>query len=107
MIGWSMRKISHNSVRKVLIVGSSGAAGPGPSDKERQILGEQDALVEDDHAPGDLPRAIHPPQHILTLADEHVGFRLDAIAVDEKATADSHFGRRRIPVRRRTQDLDV
>src|SRR6266478_891238 len=81
MIGWSMRKISHNSVRKVLIVGSSGAAGPGPSDKERQILGEQDALVEDDHAPGDLPRAIHPPQHILTLADEHVGFRLDAIAV--------------------------
>src|SRR5439155_9735702 len=75
-------------------------------DEERKVLREQDVLVEDDHAPGYLPAPVHPPQHVLTLADEHVGFRLDAIAVDEEPAPDGDLGRRRSR-RRGAEDLDV
>src|SRR6266481_3814259 len=73
---------------------------PDQSNKERQVFGKQDALVEDNHAPGDLPGAVHAAQHVLALADEDVGLRLDTIAVDEEATAGGHFGRGHRPRRR-------
>ena len=72
-------------------------ARPATSNEERQILREQDALVEDDHAPGDLPRAVDPAQHVLALAHEQVGLRLDAISVDEKATPKGNLRRLRRP----------
>src|SRR5207249_11163269 len=64
------------------------------SEEEGEVLREQDALVEDDLAPGDLPVSIDLAEQILALADEDVGLRLHPVPVDEEAALDGDLRRR-------------
>src|SRR5262249_60380512 len=53
------------------------------SEEHRQVLRQQDVLVEEDLPAGDLPAALESPEHVFALADQEVGLRLDAIAIDD------------------------
>src|SRR6059036_3130902 len=76
------------------------------SEEEGEVLREQDALIEDDLAPGDPPVSIDLAEQALALADEDVGLRLHAVPVDEETALDGDL-RRRWPRRGRAEDLDV
>src|SRR5437899_12393023 len=75
------------------------------SEEEGEVLREQDALVEDDLAPGDLLVSIDLAEQVLALADEDVGLRLHAVPVDEEAAHDVDL-RRRLPCRGRSAGMD-
>src|SRR6266540_4633709 len=76
------------------------------SEEEREVLDEEHALVEDDLAPGDLPAAVLAAQQVFALADQEIGFRLDAVTVDEEAALDGDLPRHGLGGAHR-QDLDV
>src|SRR5215813_5715957 len=66
------------------------------SEEHGEILGEQDVLVENDLAPGDLPASVDPAQHVLALADQEVRLRLHAVAIHEEAALHDHLARGRV-----------
>src|SRR2546425_1896032 len=66
--------------------------GGSISKEERQVLREQHALVQDDPAARDPPASVHAAQQVFALADEDVGLRLDAVAVDEEPALDRDLG---------------
>ena len=49
--------------------------------------------MEHDPPPRELEPAVHPAQKVLPLADEDVGLRLDAVAIDEEPALDRDFSR--------------
>src|SRR5438067_4647691 len=75
---WSTpRRISSTKIPKCIRSSRSDCA----LEKEGEVLREQDALIEDDLAPRDLKATVDAAEHVLALADEHVGLRLDACAI--------------------------
>src|SRR5205823_10528709 len=80
-------------------------SGP-PSEEKAEVLRQQHALVEHDLAPGDLEGAVLPAQQVLALADEDVGLRLHAVAIDQEAALDGQLAGRRSG-RRRPEDIAV
>src|SRR5258708_14389786 len=62
-----------------------------PSDKKRQVLGQQHALIEDNLAPRQKPARSVAPARILAFADQDIGLGLDAIAIDQEAAGDRHL----------------
>src|SRR5262249_37340687 len=101
IVAKSTRKIARDASTRFMDILLPGSI----SEEERQVLGEQHALVEDDLAPRDQQAAVHAAQHILTLAHEHVGLGLDAVTVDEKSALDRDLGRGRVGGAG-TEDLD-
>src|SRR2546429_8885180 len=53
-------------------------------EEDAEVLVEQDVGVEDDRAPGHLPRAVHLAQQILAAAGEELMICLQVRAVHQK-----------------------
>ena len=55
------------------------------SEEDRKVLRQQNILVKDDFAAGDLPIPLALSQYIRSPTDKRIGLVLDAILVDEEA----------------------
>src|SRR5207245_9204762 len=60
--------------------------------KSRQVLREQNVLVEDDLPARDLPAVIFPAHGVQPFADEEALLVLEAVLVDQELADRLHFG---------------
>ena len=56
-------------------------------EEEGQVLGEQDALIEEDLPGGDLEAGTLAVESVVALSNEEVGLGLSAVAVDQEAAS--------------------
>src|SRR4029077_7160925 len=66
-------------------------------EEDAQVLVEQNVGIEHDRAPGDLPSAVHPAQHVLATAGEDLVVGLQMRAIDQERGPRLHLapGQRR------------
>src|SRR5579872_5198411 len=57
------------------------------SEEDAEVLGHQHILLQDQFAPGDLPRRTDPPQLIRPTPDEGEILVFDAVLVDQETTS--------------------
>ena len=55
--------------------------------EEGQVLGEQDALIEEDLPGGELEAGTLAVESVVALSNEEVGLGLSAVAVDQEAAS--------------------
>src|SRR5712691_8914921 len=71
------------------------AMTPSPLEEKRQVLNQQDVLVQDDLALADFPLPIDPAQDVLPFAHQEVSLRFHPVAVNQEAAFDRHLCRLR------------